>query len=59
MKPALSISINEIHLKINTICQIIKKQFSKAPVKGREEKVNIVNYKCTCYFSVLNVSSEI
>lgn len=34
----LSISINEIHLKINTICQIIKKQFSKASVKGRRRK---------------------
>ena len=34
----LSISINEIHLKINTICQIIKKQFSKASVKGRGKK---------------------
>lgn len=34
----LSISINEIHLKINTICQIIKKQFSKAPIKERRKK---------------------
>ena len=34
----LSISINEIHLKINTICQIIKKQFSKASVKERGKK---------------------
>lgn len=31
----LSISINEIHLKINTVCQIIQKPFSKASVKER------------------------